>query len=142
MNTVTVASKRLPKHEMLGINRTTHKIDASGRILGRLATEIATILRGKNKTGFTLHEDHGDLVVVSNANKIVVTGNKLSQKMYYTHSGYPGTLKGKPLSEMIETKPERVIMLAVRNMLPDNRLRQHWLKRLTFDTSSASPKRQ
>lgn len=118
------------------MTRTTHKIDASGRILGRLATEIATILRGKNKTGFTLHEDHGDSVVVSNANKIVVTGNKLAQKMYYTHSGYPGTLKSKPLSEMIETKPERVIMLAVRNMLPDNRLRQHWLKRLTFEKNA------
>lgn len=118
------------------ITRTTHKIDASGRILGRLATEIATLLRGKNKTGFTLHEDHGDSVVVSNANKIVVTGNKLAQKMYYTHSSYPGALKGKPLSEMIETKPERVIMLAVRNMLPDNRLRQHWLKRLTFEKNA------
>ena len=113
--------------------RNIHKIDASGRILGRLATEIATLLRGKNKVGFTLHEDHGDSVVVSNANKIVVTGNKLALKMYYTHSGYPGTLKSKPLSEMLAAKPKQVIMLAVKRMLPDNRLRQHWLKRLTFE---------
>ena len=119
--------------------RTTeiHKIDASGKILGRLATQIATLLRGKNKVGFTLNEDHGDAVVISNANKIVVTGNKLNLKMYYTHSAYTGALKSKPLLEMLETKPERVIMLAVRNMLPDNRLRQHWLKRLTFEKKNA-----
>jgi len=118
------------------ITRSVHKIDASGQVLGRLATQIATLLRGKNKVGFTLHQDHGDAVVVSNAEKIVVTGNKLAQKMYYTHSAYPGALKSKPLAEMIETKPERVVMLAVRNMLPDNRLRQHWLKRLTFEKNA------
>lgn len=116
--------------------REVHRIDANGKVLGRLATEIATLLRGKNKVGFTLNEDHGDAVVVSNANKISVTGNKLALKMYYTHSSYPGALKSKPLSEMIATKPERVIMLAVRNMLPDNRLRQHWLKRLTFEKNA------
>lgn len=114
------------------ITRQVHKIDASGQILGRLATQIATLLRGKNKVGFTLHQDHGDAVIISNAEKIVVTGNKLEDKMYYTHSGYPGTLKSKPLKEMLVTKPERVIMLAVKRMLPDNRLRQHWLERLTF----------
>ncbi|MEK7171083.1 MAG: 50S ribosomal protein L13 [Patescibacteria group bacterium] len=117
---------------MTAITRQIHKIDASGRILGRLATEIATLLRGKHKVGFTLHQDLGDAVVVTNAEKIVVTGNKLEDKMYYTHSGYPGTLKSKPLKEMLATKPERVIMLAVKRMLPDNRLRQHWLERLTF----------
>ncbi len=114
------------------ITRTAHKIDATDRILGRLATEIANLLRGKNKLGFTNYQDHGDVVVVSNADKIVVTGHKLDDKIYYTHSAYPGALKSKPLKVMLATKPERVIMLAVRNMLPNNRLRQHWLKRLIF----------
>ncbi len=113
-------------------SRAVHQIDASGRVLGRLATEIAVLLRGKNKTGFTLNADHGDTVVIRNADKIVVTGNKLTQKMYYRHSGYPGALKSRPLSEMLATKPDRVITLAVQRMLPANRLRATWLKRLTF----------
>lgn len=112
--------------------RAVHQIDASGRVLGRLATEIALLLRGKNKIGFTLNADHGDGVVISNADKVVVTGNKLTQKMYYRHSGYPGALKSQPLSEMMTTRPERVITLAVQRMLPANRLRATWLKRLTF----------
>ena len=115
------------------ITRTLHKIDATDRILGRMATEIATLLRGKNKVGFTNYQDHGDAVVVNHAAKIKVTGRKLDDKMYYTHSAYPGALKSKPLKEMLATKPDRVIMLAVKRMLPANRLRQHWLERLTFN---------
>lgn len=113
------------------MQRTVHTIDAAGKTLGRLATEIAVLLRGKNKVGFTYHQDHGDAVVITNAAKIVVTGKKASQKMYYRHSSYPGGLREISYKEMHETHPERIIELAVRNMLPDNRLRPLWLKRLT-----------
>lgn len=116
--------------------RTIHKIDASNKILGRLATEVADLLRGKNKVGFTYHEDHGDAVVIANAGKIQVTGRKLDQKTYYRHSSYPGSLKSEPLRELLTRKPELVITKAVRNMLPDNRLRKIWLKRLTFETTN------
>jgi len=112
----------------------THQVNADGQILGRLATQIANLLRGKNKVGFTLHQDHGDFVVVSNSQKIAVTGKKLTDKIYYRHSTYPGSLKEKTLEKMLATKPEQVIYLAVKNMLPNNRLRQLWLKRLTFET--------
>lgn len=117
----------------MSITREIHHINAEGRILGRLATEIANLLRGKNKVGFTLHQDHGDKVVVSNAALIAVTGKKLSDKIYYRHSTYPGSLKEKTLAKMLETKPDQVITLAVKNMLPNNRLRQHWLARLTYE---------
>lgn len=111
--------------------RQTHQLDASGKVLGRLATEIAVLLRGKNKVGFTFHQDHGDRVVVTNAAKIVVTGRKADQKMYYRHSSYPGGLKEISYKRMLESNPERIIELAVRNMLPDNRLRNDWMQRLT-----------
>jgi|SRR3989344_3948596 len=114
------------------ITRNIHRLDASGQILGRLATEVANLLRGKYKVGFTNYQDHGDSVVISNAKNIVVTGNKLDGKIYYRHSAYPGALKSKPLREMLATKPDRVIMLAVMRMLPDNRLRSQWLRRLSF----------
>src|SRR5690348_10415732 len=110
------------------VTRETHKIDASGRILGRLATEIATFLRGKHKVGFTTYQDQGDIVIVQNPAKISVTGNKLADKQYYRHSTYPGALKQRDLATMLATQPEKVIMLAVKNMLPNNRLRDQWLK--------------
>jgi len=110
--------------------RATHNIDANGKILGRLATEIATLLRGKNKVGFTYHQDLGDKVVVVNAEKVRVTGRKASQKMYYSHSGHPGSLKETNFEKMQKENPEKIIYLAVRNMLPDNKLRALWLKRL------------
>jgi len=114
------------------IERVTHTIDASGKVLGRLATEVASLLRGKGKIGFTYHQDFGDKVVITNADKIVLTGRKASQKKYYRHSSYPGGLTEISFEKMLATHPERVIELAVTNMLPNNRLRRNWLKRLTI----------
>ncbi|MEX1052090.1 MAG: 50S ribosomal protein L13 [Patescibacteria group bacterium] len=119
------------------MERATHTIDASGKVLGRLATEIAVMLRGKNKVGFTFHQDHGDKVVVTNAEKIVVTGRKAEQKNYYRHSGHPGGLKTVGYKTMREKHPERIIMLAVKTMLPANRLRNNWLKRLEVKRGDA-----
>lgn len=116
----------------------THTIDAEGKVLGRLATEIATLLRGKNKVGFTFNQDHGDRVVIKNADKIVLTGNKATQKKYYRHSSYPGGLREISYKEMHELHPDRVIRLAVQNMLPNNRLRTGWLKRLIIETEGAN----
>ena len=112
------------------ITRETHQIDANGRVLGRLATEIAFLLRGKNKPGFTYNQDLGDKVVVVNAEKVIVTGRKATQKKYYSHSGYPGSLKEITFEKLQLTKPEQIIFLAVKNMLPKNRLQALWLKRL------------
>ncbi len=110
----------------------THTIDAEGKVLGRLATEIANLLRGKHKLGFTFNQDHGDRVVILNADKVFLTGKKAQNKMYYRHSQYPGGLREIPFEEMQKKHPERVIQLAVRTMLPDNRLRAGWMKRLVF----------
>ena len=93
-------------------------VDADGKTLGRLAAEIATRLRGKHKPEYTPHVDTGDYVVVVNAEKIAVTGKKLSDKMYYRHTGYVGNLKSANLQEMLDKKPEDVIHLAVKGMLP------------------------
>lgn len=112
------------------------RIDAQGKILGRLASEVALIIRGKNKPGFTYNQDHGERVVVTNADKVRVSGNKLEAKQYYHHSSYPGGLKSKSLKELLSTKPEEVIYRAVRGMLPDNRLRNIWLKKLTIECST------
>lgn len=119
-------------------NVVTHTIDADGKVLGRLATEIATLLRGKNKVGFTFYQDHGDRVVVKNAHKVVLTGNKATQKKYYRHSSYPGGLREVSYKEMSELHPDRVIRLAVQNMLPNNRLRTGWLKRLIIETEGTN----
>lgn len=97
-------------------------IDAQDQVLGRLATRVATILRGKNKPIFTNHVDTGDFVVIINAEKIRLTGNKLDAKMYYRHSGYPGGIKGMSARQMLERKPEQVIKAAVKGMLPKNKL--------------------
>lgn len=113
------------------ITRTHHQIDAAGRTLGRMATEIANLLRGKGKLGFTFHQDHGDRVTVTNAEKIRLTGKKETQKKYYRHSTYPGGLTEITFLDMKKDHPERIIELAVKNMLPNNRLRNEWLKRLT-----------
>ncbi len=99
-----------------------HVLDATDRTLGRLASEAAQLLRGKHRPTFTPHMDNGDYVIIVNASKVKVTGNKLEQKIYYRHSGYPGGLKEMKLGRMLETRPERVIHLAVRGMLPHNRL--------------------
>jgi large subunit ribosomal protein L13 len=105
-------------------------VDAEGQTLGRLATQIADVLRGKRKPEYTPHCDTGDFVVVINAAKIRVTGNKLSDKRYYRHSGYPGGLRSRTLAEMLERRPEEVIRKAVKGMLPRNRLARQQLGKL------------
>ena len=105
-------------------------IDADGRTLGRLATEVATLLRGKRKPEFTPFIDCGDFVVIVNAEKINVTGKKIEQKKYYSHSGYPGGLKEKTLKELMEKNPVEVIKKAVQGMIPGNKLGQAVRKKL------------
>jgi large subunit ribosomal protein L13 len=105
-------------------------VDAEGQTLGRLATQIADALRGKRKAEYTPHVDTGDFVVVVNAEKISVTGQKRQEKMYYRHSGYPGGLKSRSLNDMLERRPEEVIRLAVKGMLPRNRLARKQLTKL------------
>lgn len=112
------------------IDRKWYIVDASGKTLGRMATEIATILRGKHKPFFTPHVDCGDFVIVINAEKIHVTGNRLDDKMYYSYSGYPGGLRARSLREMLSKKPEMVITEAVRRMLPKKALGKQMLKKL------------
>src|SRR3954447_10365414 len=105
-------------------------VDATGQTLGRLATQIADVLRGKRKPTYTPHIDTGDFVVVINAEKIAVTGNKRADKLYHRHSGYPGGLKTRALNEMLERRPEEVIRIAVKGMLPRNRLARKQLPKL------------
>ncbi len=104
------------------IERTWYIVDAEGVTLGRLATKVATILRGKHKPCFTPHQELGDYVVVINAGKFHVSGNKMNDKIYYRHTGYPGGLRQANLTKMLETKPEYPVEHAVRGMLPKNRL--------------------
>jgi len=110
--------------------RDWYVVDAEGKTLGRLATQLADILRGKRKPTYTPHVDTGDFVVVVNAEKIRVTGNKLADKTYYRHSGYPGGIKSRTLAEMLERRPEEVIRKAVKGMLPRNRLARQQLTKL------------
>jgi len=105
-------------------------VDADGQILGRLATEIADTLRGKNKPAYTPHVDTGDFVIVVNAEKVRVTGKKLDQKIYYRHSGYPGGLRERTLAEQLARRPEDVIRKAVKGMLPKNKLAAAQLRKL------------
>ncbi len=105
-------------------------VDAAGQTLGRLSTQIADVLRGKRKPTYTPHVDTGDFVVVINAEKITVTGNKLQQKRYYRHSGYPGGIKSRSLAEQLERRPEEVIRHAVKGMLPRTRLGRKQLTKL------------
>ena len=104
------------------IARDWYVVDAEGQTLGRLATQIADVLRGKRKAAYTPHVDTGDFVVVVNCEKIQVTGNKLDQKMYYRHSGYPGGLKERTLREQLDRRPTEVLRKAVKGMLPKNKL--------------------
>jgi large subunit ribosomal protein L13 len=105
-------------------------VDATGKTLGRLATQIADTLRGKRKPEYTPHIDVGDFVIVVNAERISVTGNKRQEKRYYRHSGYPGGLRSRTLDEMLGRRPEEVIRLAVKGMLPRNRLGRAQLRKL------------
>ncbi len=112
------------------IERKWYVVDAEGKTLGRLASEIAKVLRGKNKPIFTPHMDTGDYVIVVNAAKVKVTGKKLKQKIYYHHSGYVGGMKETTLKEMLTKKPERVMELAVKGMLPKGPLGRQMYKKL------------
>jgi large subunit ribosomal protein L13 len=112
------------------IERRWYVVDAEGKTLGRLATQIADALRGKGKPQYTPHVDTGDFVVVVNAEKIAVTGNKLDDKLYRRHSGYPGGLKSRPLRVELERRPAEVIRTAVKGMLPRNKLARQQLTKL------------
>ena len=114
-------------------------VDAKDQRLGRLATRIADSLRGKTKPTFTPNIDTGDFVVVVNASRIAVTGRKLENKIYYRHTGYPGGLKQRTLAEMMEKKPEEVLRLAVKGMLPKNRLGRAQLKKLKIYAGPEHP---
>ena len=120
-------TKSLKKEEVV---RNWYEIDAEGKVLGRIAVEIAVKLMGKHKPIYTPHVDGGDFVVVTNADKFVVTGNKMLDKKYYRHSGYPGGLKVRSLEEMLDKKPTEVIRLAVKRMLPKNKLGREMINRL------------
>jgi large subunit ribosomal protein L13 len=112
------------------VERRWYVVDADGQTLGRLATRIAETLRGKGKAEYTPHVDTGDFVVVVNAEKVQVTGNKLDQKRYYRHSGYPGGLRSRTLREQLDRRPTEVIRKAVKGMLPKNRLARQQLNKL------------
>jgi len=112
------------------IQKSWHVIDASGQTLGRLSTRVAGLLMGKHKPTYSPHLDMGDFVIVVNADKVRVTGKKLDDKIYYRHTGYMGGLKETPLGDMLQRHPGRVIELAVRGMLPRNRLARHLLRHL------------
>jgi large subunit ribosomal protein L13 len=121
------------------IERRWYVVDAEGQNLGRLATRIADQLRGKNKPQFTPHVDTGDFVVVVNAEKIAVTGKKLDEKIYYRHSGYPGGLKQRTLREQLHRRPTEVLRLAVKGMLPKNKLAARQLTKLKIYAGPEHP---
>ena len=112
------------------IDRNWYLVDAQNKTLGRLSTEIASRLRGKHKPIYTPHVDTGDYIVVVNASKIRVTGNKMTDKMYYRHTGYIGNLKSENLETMLEKYPEKVLMKSVRGMLPKSKLGNAMIKKL------------
>ncbi len=115
---------------MSKINRKLHKIDATDKSVGRLATQIATILRGKNKPEYEPHIDGGDIVEVTGTNNLKFSGKKLEQKKYYRYSGYPGGLKETKMGDLFKKDPGEILRRAVREMLPANRLRKGMMKRL------------
>ena len=121
------------------IAREWYLVDAEGQTLGRLATHIADMLRGKGKPQYTPHVDTGDFVVVINAEKIQVTGNKLDQKRYYRHSGYPGGLRSRTLREQLDRRPTEVLRTAVKGMLPKNRLARQQITKLKIYAGPEHP---
>jgi large subunit ribosomal protein L13 len=116
-----------------------HLIDADGKTLGRMSSEIAVLLQGKHKPLYVPYLNTGDYVIVVNADKVKVTGKKLEQKMYYRHSGYPGGLKEQSLSRLLEKTPERVIVYAVKGMLPKNAMGRRMLSRLKVYAGNTHP---
>jgi large subunit ribosomal protein L13 len=121
------------------IERQWYVVDAESKTLGRLATQIADVLRGKRKAAYTPHVDTGDFVIVVNAEKIHVTGQKLDQKIYYHHSGYPGGLRERTLREQLARRPEEVLRKAVKGMLPKNRLASAQLRKLKIYAGPEHP---
>jgi large subunit ribosomal protein L13 len=121
------------------ITRDWYVVDAEGRTLGRLATQIADTLRGKTKPQYTPHVDTGDFVIVVNAEKIAVTGQKLDQKRYFRHSGYPGGLRSRTLREQLDHRPTEVLRKAVKGMLPRNRLARQQLTKLKIYAGPEHP---
>ena len=121
------------------VERGWQVVDAEGKVLGRLATEIADILRGKNKPSFTPHMDTGDFVVVVNAGKVRLTGKKMTDKIYYRHSGYPGGLKSITAEKLLEKKPERLLVEAVKGMLPKNKLQSVFMQKLKVYSGAEHP---
>lgn len=121
------------------IERNWFLVDADGKILGRLAADIAARLRGKHKAVYTPHVDTGDFIVVINAEKIRLTGNKLESKVYYHHTGYPGGIKGIKAGRLLELKPEDLLRFAVKGMLPKNTLGRAMLKKLKIYAGSSHP---
>lgn len=121
------------------IKRNWVLVDAADKVLGRLAADVASILRGKTKPTYTPHADVGDFVVIINAEKIKLTGNKMDQKMYYNHSGYRGGLRERTARQVMETRPEEIIRHAVKGMLPKNSLGNSMLKKLKVYKGEAHP---
>jgi large subunit ribosomal protein L13 len=121
------------------LNRAWHLIDAQGQVLGRVATEAAVKLMGKNKTDFARHLDMGDHVVILNAEQIAVTGSKESQKLYHRHSGYPGGFRKTTLTQLRASKPTEILHHAISGMLPDNKLKASMLRRLHLIIGSTNP---
>ena len=121
------------------VERKWYVVDAEGKTLGRLAAEVAKVLRGKNKPTFTPHVDTGDHVIVLNADKVVLTGKKLVQKTYFRHSGYPGGTTFTTAGKMLETRPERVVEMAVKGMLPKNSLGRKMFTKLKVYAGAEHP---
>jgi large subunit ribosomal protein L13 len=121
------------------VERTWYLVDASGKVLGRLASHLAKVLRGKTKAIYTPHVDTGDFIVVINADKIHLTGKKMEEKVYYRHSGYPGGLKSTSAKMLLATKPERLLKKAVKGMLPKNPLGRKMLRKLKVYTGPDHP---
>lgn len=131
MRTVSIRHEDVP--------RKWYIIDAENKVLGRLASEVAQILRGKHKPIYTPHVDSGDYVIIVNAAKVVLTGNKWAQKLYRWHTGYPGGLREMPAEKMRQHRPERIVELAVRGMLPKTKLGRAMLRKLKVYAASAHP---
>jgi large subunit ribosomal protein L13 len=121
------------------VQQSWYLVDAENKVLGRLASELAKILRGKNKPEFTPHVDTGDYIVVINAEKVNLTGNKLKDKVYYRHSGYPGGIKSMTAEDLKAKRPEDIIRLAVKGMLPKNRLGRKVFKKLKVYAGAEHP---
>jgi large subunit ribosomal protein L13 len=121
------------------VTREWHVIDATDVVLGRLATQAATLLRGKHKPTFAPHVDGGDFVIIINADKVALTGNKRQQKMAYSHSGYPGGLRATSYTELLESNPRKAVEKAVKGMLPHNKLGRQIIKKLKVYSGSEHP---